>query len=214
VWIAWALLVVAVVAAMLAVSGLALHDPWSIARSRGIAELGRLPRSDIARAPGETLVRIVGRVRTFGEPLAAPPDDARCIGYQVIVEDLQRHAGGLVAEATWVAVEAEFDVGDFWIEDDTGVALVRCTDARGGADLRLRRDRFGVVAELGDRRHVRVTIGDGDRVAVCGYATWDHDDGTPPVIDLPEVIGRRLVLRSQPRQPIVIDEPALMASQA
>jgi hypothetical protein len=190
-WFLWALLAVVAAFALVAASSWLAHDPWSL------AELGKLPRSPIAHAFGETHVRLVGRVSAVSSPLTAPADGARCVCFHAITEELQRHLRVGVAESTWLAVDATTDACDFWIQDESGVALV---EVRGGIAARFTRGRYRGAAEVGDRRHIQAIVEDGDKVAVCGYATWED-----------RAAGRALVLRALERRPLVIsDEPMLL----
>ncbi|MBX3162230.1 MAG: hypothetical protein KF773_40070 [Deltaproteobacteria bacterium] len=180
-WFLGALLAVLVLVAAVAASSWLAHDPQTL------VELGRLPRSRVAHAAGDATVRLVGRVSAASAPLAAPADGARCVCYHAITEEQAR-------EATWVAVDAAFDACDFWLQDETGIALV---EVGGGTAVWFTPARY-TAAELGRRRQLQAIVADGDRVAVCGYATREGAE-------------RRLVVRALARRPVVIsDEPLLL----
>ena len=200
-WLLWLTVAIILVAALFGAGTWAAHDPWAL------VELRKLPRSTVATASGDETIRLVGVVRApSGEPYVVR---------HTITEERQRHGRHLpgVAETTWVRTEVEVDARDFWIEDETGRALVVADGEL--VRLMLVQGRYAPTSDFGDRRSFEACIVDGDRIAVCGHATWEPGDGSRivlPTDDMPEIAGRQLVIRARERDPIVIsDEANLLA---
>jgi len=197
VWLLWLTVAIILVAALFGAGVWAAHDPWAL------VELRKLPRSMVAAASGDETIRIVGIVR-------ASSDEPYVVRH-TITEERQRHLPGV--ETTWVRTEVELDACDFWVDDGTGRALVMAEGEL--VRVMLVQARYAPTSELGDRRTFEACVVDGDRIAVCGHATWEPGDGSRIIIpadDVPEIAGRQLVIRARERAPIVIsDEANLLA---
>lgn len=200
-WLLWVTLAILFVTALLGIGTWVAHDPW------GLVELRKLPRSTVATAFGDADIRLVGIVRAIerGES---------CVLEHTITEERQHHGRHLpgVSETTWVRTGDELDASDFWLDDGTGRALVMVSQEL--VRLMFVPSRYAVETELGDRRSLEAVVMDGDRIAVCGRATWDEGEGGAPTFSEvpPEIAGRRLVIRARERTPIVLsDEPSLLA---
>jgi hypothetical protein len=96
----------------------------SSAERRMRRELARYPLATIADAGEGDQVRLRGRVRLDGPPLAAPLTGRACAAWHVLVQE--RHSSG--RSSRWETVINEHEAADFYLEDDR--AYVRGTDAK------------------------------------------------------------------------------------
>lgn len=218
-----------VLALFAAATAYSLHQRYTSTAARIRRTLRRTPRSDVASAREQEMVKVVGVIDFMGEPLKAPISGRPCAGYEVTVHLEGRNGGQrLVRDVAHT---------DFWLNDGTGTALVRMKDAQ----VRIHRDahrRSGTfknaTPELDAFLHkhgmssVDVAFGvsfnkalryeegvleKGERVAVAGYATREADirEGKAPG-DSRYDHSRRLVLqwRSEAMPLYVSDEPDVL----
>lgn len=176
----------------------------------------------IADAQEGALVKVVGKVRSAGKQLQAPATGAPCVIWKVVVEQV-----GMREQRSHAFTQS--DATDFWLEDESGRALVKplipelrlavhelrfrghsetpmplkaLLDANARAveaDL-FRASGDDVVCQEG-------LVTEGETIAVLARARWEQDEETAGYRER----GRRLVLEDLP--PLVLrisDDPTLL----
>lgn len=120
-------------------------------------ELANAPRTPIGRLSGGVAC-VVGRARGAGPPLTAPASGRRCLAFQLAVDETAdgdaREIGRLVGAAP------------FWIEDDTGRALV---DPGAHFALALTRDVAVNTAEPTEQRPELLQFLESKGVVTAGF---------------------------------------------
>ena len=182
-----------------AVGGLVL---WMRLHSRA-AELAKamraVPRTAVSAVRAGTMVKLVGRVRLVGEPLAAPLTGQACAYFHVRVErralgEEDDSFGRPTLSKSWVPLHDDVERRPFLLEDDTGTALVKL-DMPEVLIQRASTNTSGIlqpppeqlVQYLQDHglqewkaRTLRCEeriLAEGDEVAVLGWATLEATDG-------------------------------------
>jgi hypothetical protein len=171
--------------------------------------------------------RIVGRARGT-HTLRAPLSGRACLHWRVVVEEY-RSTLSRFSSGTWDTVTDDSQGTDFYIDDDSGSALVRAarvqvvltTDARSSSDFR--RPASPALERFLSRhghssRNKRIRYGEGiveagETVTAVGIGQWETDpDASPHAGDgyRNMIKPRRLVLESPHEEPILVsDEPEL-----
>jgi hypothetical protein len=112
-------------------AGPALRRWWS---RRPSSEIDRMPSVTIRNAGEHRRVKVVGKVRLAGTKLMAPLSQRPCTFYDARVDD---ESGNIVRETQGV---------DFFVEDDSGLALVRIDAATVVVKLDARYESEGLRA--------------------------------------------------------------------
>jgi hypothetical protein len=200
-----------------------LKDAHACEPPTRIAQLRRLPVTPIHQLRPGVVARVAGRIRRAGPLLTAPISGRPCLGHHVRAKHVEASFIGSVtmAEATL-----------FWIEDDSGRALVDAAELAEGAfggdasegsyalhvgnreaDARLEAvaSRRGVTlsSEFGfpnSMSYREAILTEGARVSVAGFVVVEpHPQGEA----LESGVPMRLVLRGSAEGPVLItDESA------
>lgn len=209
------LLGLAIEAAIAAGTGGVIYASYYLSsRSVIFRKLRKLPRSPIAQAAENQLVRIVGTVRQLEPPVIAPVTGEPCVYYKVHIE--QRSHDG------WRTVVDEADGAPFWIEDESGHAIVDPLAAEiTTRHLRflpaLRRDpildpylaRHRLFMKHRLRiREMRISV--GETIAVMGTGTGERDPRAVHPEGYREERAATLRFSGSPKYPLVVsDDPVL-----
>ena len=148
-------------------------------------------RARIAEVGAGARVKLVGKLAYAGEPLCAPFSRRKCALYWVAVED--RHAS---RSEQWAEILQDRQMVSFWVEDESGRALVEAdvmphvamvVDAHFDSGL-LDDPEPHIRAWATDRgietqgmlfnktlRYRESVLEAGDTVAVLGEAHWERD---------------------------------------
>jgi E3 ubiquitin ligase len=178
-------------------------------RARVGRAIASAKRVDAAAAPDRQSVKIEGKLRYGEETVVAPFSGRVCAVYEVEVHERRgKH---------WRLVARERFAKDFWVEDESGRALVQApvsqlrvvsdTHHRSGVwtDATPALEQF--LVRIGQtskgfflNRTLRYREGvmeAGERVAVCGYARREGDG--------------RVVIKERPPTPLIVsDDPAVL----
>ena len=165
--------------------------------------LAAVRHAPIAEFPDGGVGAIVGHVRYAGDELQAPLTQRVCAYYRVTIES--RLPG---RDATRESTE-ENGV-DFYIEDDTGRALVSIEHV----EVVLARDVETRLGSYGPERHCEGILEDGERVVVFGRGYWSGDFA-PQHGDSYRAPARRLLtMRGSEREPLRISDDSALFSRA
>jgi hypothetical protein len=181
------------------------------------AALRSTVRTSIAKARDGVPLKIFGRARSAGHILRAPLSGRPCLVYDFHVERCRSDI--------WITAQRERDACELIVEDATGKAIVRATDA----ELQLDQDASasasftepptgpykefleGIGTGFG-HDPVRVSEGvieEGEFIAVLGIGHWERDSDPVPS-RAPGYRGqaRRFVLENHPQLKLRIsDDP-------
>lgn len=192
----------------------------------GLRRLKERAPTRVADAQPGAEVRLTGRVRLPDRPLAAPVTQKPCAAWEVHVFQRQRYDTG----NNWVShdIGKKRQVVDFLLEDETGVARVVTENARlllvservkhdGKAEADAIRERIAagegqvVVRDGGGLFEFHEAVLEaGEPVTVLGVATIEEDPALSG--DAYRGGGRRLVVRAQGSEPVIIsDDPEVAA---
>lgn len=184
------------------------YDQYLSPRARLRRALERAPRAAIRDAPDHAPVKIAGRLKSAGPLFKAPLSGRPCVGYHVIVREMQGNTPVTLIDTQLAR--------DFTLQDDTGRALVRVSRLK----LVLAPETFTVADELpedvaekfleshaitareltGRLRRLRyreAILEENTDVAVLGVGHWEYD---------PDPNAQGAMYRERPRR-LVIDAP-------
>jgi hypothetical protein len=218
-----------VLGGLLAVTfGTRLLQAWMRRDRRIKRALKRVRATPVAEVRDGRVVKLVGEVVSAGRSLEAPLTQKACAYYSISVEEYQVQT---LRRATWREVLREERGVDFYLRDESGIALVHVTErSTFAALLRDRKARASPVlysdAELERllsarghatrgaifRKHLRASecvLQAGERVAVGGLGRWlpDPEAAGGSYRELP----KRLVLQASEAIPLFMsDDPATL----
>lgn len=199
---------------------------WIFSTTRRIrARLRRSPIVELAAAPHEEDVRVVGQVERHETVLTAPITGRPCVLWHVTVLEQRGKTMDTVLERTAFV--------DFALRDESGHAIVRPMLVTH----LLQRDgqaKSGIFAEPSPRieaflhehgistrgiifnktmRFQEAVVELGERVSVLARARWEHDPDAPsaPGEGYRDVRQpKRLILQTPPSEPMIVsDEPRM-----
>jgi len=160
-------------------------NPKNITKRR----LREIRRKRVVDVQDGELAKIVGTLRYASAPLTAPLSSRRCAYFEARVE--QKHG-----KNSWRKIAEAKDGGSFFLEDESGRALVRLEDLGAALveDVKFNSgvlhdptpqayaflDEYGESATgmLGFNKTLRYAEGvleEGEKVVVCGVGRWEVD---------------------------------------
>jgi hypothetical protein len=199
---------------------------FAFTRERRIKRaLKRVPPTAIARARDGKAIKIVGELVYAGRSIPSPLSGRECAYYAIVVEEYRSRG----RSGAWHEIIREERGIDFYVRDDSGMALVRVSDrlafpalvqdrrARVSPIMHSDADLERFLAERGRstegtffRKNLRASEGileSGERVAVGGLARWlpDPDAAGGGYREA----GKRLVLQASEALPLFLtDDPS------
>jgi len=165
---------------------------YNSTEQKNLRTIRATPGVRIADAAEGQLVRVVGELKLRGKGLVSPVTETACAYYETRILESRRGESS-AASSNWITVWRDTDSRDFYVQDDSGLALVHTLHAKAivsdrieysigtlnddNPELRLFAQAHGLLSQglLGGDQPLRSEEGllePGKKVAVVGIARW------------------------------------------
>ncbi len=181
-----------IITILLVAAGVGLYS-WYYSEEQIVKRrLRNMPRTQIGQISDGAVVKLVGRVSFFNQPLIAPLSGRACAYYKVVVEEY-RNSG---KSGHWKTIIEETQGQDFLLVDESGQCIVRMVNAMSAVnkDANFRSGTFNDASPvlesflarhgrsstsfIGLNKSIRYKEGifeANETVAVVGLARWEVD---------------------------------------